>query len=215
MRAGEGSVLISPQNLAGPAADEWAQLERIYLASFPPGERDPFGEIVAAVQQGALQLWVARVAATGEIVGLAIAGALPQSGLMYLAYLAVEESWRNRGVGAALFRFLADEAARVAGARGLLWEVQPERSDDPGHIQNRRLRFYQRLGGRLVRCAPHYRMPNLAGEGTIPLRLMWLPLAQGLDEPDRQTVAAWVGELYALYYPQHLRVGREIIAGML
>ncbi len=103
------------------------------------------------------------------------------SALVYLPYLAVEESYRGKGIiGAALWDGLADTAERQ-GARAVLLEVEmPE--DDPEYWA-RRIRFYQRRPrwpARLLQGGYHY-IQKIAGRDTNPA--MWLMAAAPADAP--------------------------------
>jgi glucose-6-phosphate dehydrogenase assembly protein OpcA len=42
----------------------------------------------------------------------------------------------------------------------------------------RRIAFYERLGAQVVDGAAGYRAPNLAGEGSLAMRLLWLPISE-------------------------------------
>ena len=61
---------------------------------------------------------------------------------------------------------------------GLLIEVDPEEAEDGPDVSMaaRRIQFYKRLGGHPVAGAPGYRVPNLAGAGSLTMQLMWLPI---------------------------------------
>ncbi|MDQ2799710.1 MAG: GNAT family N-acetyltransferase [Armatimonadota bacterium] len=100
---------------------------------------------------------------------------------LYLPYLAVEESYRGKGiVGAALWNALADTAER-RGAHAVLLEVEmPE--DDP-ECWARRIRFYQRRPrwpARLLQGGYHY-IQKIDGRDTNPA--MWLMAAAPADAP--------------------------------
>jgi hypothetical protein len=70
-------------------------------------------------------------------------------------------------------------------ASAVILEVDPDDEGTPEERQlhSRRIRFYRRVGAKMVDCAPHYRAPNLASAGTVNLRLMWIPLNDSADVP--------------------------------
>jgi hypothetical protein len=92
----------------------------------------------------------------------------------------------------------------------LVWEVEAPEAD-PAHIHNRRIRFYERHGARVVRMANTYRMPA-GDDDTIPLRLMWIPVRGRTHPPDRAEVAAWIDDIYDLVYPGSEALAERLIA---
>jgi acetoin utilization deacetylase AcuC-like enzyme/GNAT superfamily N-acetyltransferase len=91
---------------------------------------------------------------TGTIQGFAFAMHDPELRFCYLDYLATDKTVRGRGVGAALYERVRDEA-RILGGLQLFFECLPDSPaacrDPVMRAQNEdRLRFYERYGARPV-----------------------------------------------------------------
>jgi ribosomal protein S18 acetylase RimI-like enzyme len=168
-----------------------AAFERIYLDSFPASERQPVSQLVAELASGGRRFLVARQAV--ELVGFAIVS-FPGRGIGYLEYLAVDRSLRSSGFGTelmtALRKLVSDE-----GATALVWEVEAEEAGPPDDraARRRRVRFYERNGGTIVRCAPGYHTPDLTGGAPLEMQLMWLGVQPDAPQPEG-SLLRWVVE---------------------
>ena len=92
--------------------------------------------------------------ARGHIAGFAIMMHDPGLAFCYLDWLAARSSIRGRGIGAALYEYVRDEALSM-GAQGLLFEClpdEPDRCRDPHTCKQNaaRLKFYERYGARPI-----------------------------------------------------------------
>jgi GNAT superfamily N-acetyltransferase len=92
--------------------------------------------------------------ARGHIAGFAIMMHDPGLAFCYLDWLASRSSIRGRGIGAALYEYVRDEALSM-GAQGLLFEClpdEPDRCRDPNTCKQNaaRLKFYERYGARPI-----------------------------------------------------------------
>ena len=163
-------------------ARDRATFERIYLDSFPASEREPVANIVAAFASGARQLITAR--RRDELVGFAITGRLGR-GVVYLEYLAVERSVRGSGFGTKLMNGLRKLVADEGGS-AIVWEVESEEAGRPEERpeRRRRVRFYQRQGATVVRCAPGYQAPDLDGGAPLDMQLMWVAVQSNAPQPE-------------------------------
>jgi GNAT superfamily N-acetyltransferase len=158
------------------ADDAWW---RLYATAFPPAEREPAAVILRSIGSGGGAALRAR--SDGRTVGLATIHLLRRPAAVFLVYLAVDATIRGNGVGGILLE-AAWEAGRgklqAAGmtAEGMVWEVDvPPRAPagDPGCAEERRIRFFQRHGGRLL--AEPYFQPPVNGAVPVPMRLMYRP----------------------------------------
>ena len=179
MSAGRTDRLDGEGVVAHEHALDAASLERfraIYLESFPPAERAPCEDLVKEIESGKCCLLTSRV--RGVLHGFAVSMSLAGLDVHLLAYLAVERPYRNMGLGARLVRTLVDSLASQGGVPGLLIEVDPEAAEDDRDLgmATRRVAFYKRLGAHVVVGAEGYRVPNLAGAGSLTMQLMWLPI---------------------------------------
>jgi hypothetical protein len=152
----------------GLVADE--EFWEIYRYSFPPEEREPKDVIVESLGRGGVAV---RAVSNGRTVGLATTQRLTAPDAVFLVYLGLDRAFRGGGLGAAL----TDATFRLSAtptSLGMVWEV-----DDPDlpvsaeelAIRQRRVRFFSRLGGRLVDLP--YHQPPVDGVHPVPMRLMW------------------------------------------
>ncbi len=109
--------------------------------------RDPLGyrfRTVAYVAENARK----------QVLGFAVVLHEPQIGFSYLDYIANRPGSAGRGIGAAMYEHVRDEALGV-GSRGLFYEClpdDPDRCADPKVRRENaaRLRFYEQYGARPV-----------------------------------------------------------------
>ncbi|MCU0521592.1 MAG: GNAT family N-acetyltransferase [Anaerolineae bacterium] len=189
-------------------ADTLAQIERIYIASFPPTEREPFDALVHDARRGRIALY--RAVEEGVVQGFGVTLALPIQGTAYLAYLAVDSSRRGAGVGGQLFRSILESPATCHGITALVWEVErPEADAPPEDPKRRRITFYRRQGGVLLEQVRDFQMPNLApslpasASGTVPAMLMWATAGPRAALTRAETLAI-VAAVYRVGYGRDL-----------
>jgi len=200
--------------LPDPSAEDLRQIEPIYRASFPPAELAPFPSIVRAVREGINTLVISRQ--EDAISAFALIHWLPGSRLIFMPYMAVARGYQNQGIGSGLVRYIVDELLQSCEADALIWEVEVPEPDDPAGERSRRVRFYEQLGAQMVSAAnPHYCMPNPAGEGTVPLWLMWVPLCHSPEQPSPVETARWVRAIYAHDYANRPDLAEQIIVQIL
>ncbi len=179
-------------------SDEAAkQICRIAEESFPPEEREPCQTFLKTIQDGRSILYTASDKNTNR--GFTKLTPLKNTNIYLMEYLAVETRSRNQGIGGKILQFIKKDLKAVKGL-GLILEVEPP--EMPGgeerEIRQRRIRFYQRNGAQMVLDGGTYRMPNLTGEGSLPMRLMWLPIKEGGGPPTKLTLS----ELFTLIFTE-------------
>ncbi|HUG90499.1 MAG TPA: histone deacetylase family protein [Planctomycetaceae bacterium] len=89
-----------------------------------------------------------------RVLGFALAMTDPELKFAYLDYLATAKSVKGRGVGAALYEHVRDEALAL-GTRGVFFECLPDEPDRCSNPEIRksnaaRLRFYETYGARPI-----------------------------------------------------------------
>jgi GNAT superfamily N-acetyltransferase len=195
--------VVPPDDLAGDV-----HFWELYDASFDQSEREPRDVIVRSLEAG--PGFALRARMSGRTIGLATAHVLDGAATTFLVYLAVDPHWRSKSVGSALF----DAADSTGAARlmdrgrrpaGIVWEVEdPDdaRQQEAREVRLGRLRFFERLGGRLL--AVPYVQPPVDGRTLVPMRLMFRP-APGQDLPDRAASATVVRAIFFEKY--HLMNG--------
>lgn len=200
------------ESLLQPSQPDLDQIERIYDASFPPAERKPFEHIVARFKRGGYYCAVARFAEDSTILGFALMLPMPGSSWVLLGYFAVDERYRGLSVGSKLLGFAIEYLRDNNLGQGVILEVEPPENDDPADEKNRRIRFYERLGGGIVELSAGFVMPNYeTGQGGVPLLLMQLPLEK---QPGKAEVAAMVTGIYAVGYAGWEELRDGILRGL-
>lgn len=190
-----------------PAPVESEQIEplrAIYFDSFPPPERGDFKEWLNEIAEGKRWLFLAETAR--RIIGYASILPWVTVDTHMLEYLAIARGSRNQNYGAQLFQHVAKTMRVLGKAEGIFWEVE---SDDGGvdrygdaeaDLRKRRIAFYERNGGRIVECAPRYRVPSLTGGDPLRMKIMWLPLREGTAPPRGQKVRELIIGSYTVDY---------------
>src|SRR3990172_2258374 len=145
------------------------------MHSFPAAERIEFSKLLESTNRGE-RLTYAIQDARG-IRGFAVLRPLSSGGVYLLEYLAVAEHLRAKGLGSMLLRGIVEDLAQRNGV-GIIFEVEPPEDGSPSEkaLRMRRMQFYARHGARVIDMASEYRMPNLSGQGSLKMILMWLPL---------------------------------------
>ena len=166
------------------------QVQWIFEQSFPEEERDPFENMLQAIQRREqagpeecenchFQVAVEE----GQAAGASFFNYYPQTRMGFIAYLAVHPSRRNGGLGARLYRHLvgcvAAEARTSGPAVGVVFEVEvPELGKDAAEraLRQRRIGFYQRNGALVVPNLSLIAPPMGSGLPEMPYKIMLHPL---------------------------------------
>jgi GNAT superfamily N-acetyltransferase len=160
------------------------QMRSLYEKSFHPEEtRDWAGmtESLGSDDIGRTRMTLATRDHT--VMGLSIFRYHPEQEFGYLWYLCVDESTRGAGVGGKLFCATVDAltaAARENGLRikGMMFEISrlDSESDPVYGDPHRRLKFYERLGARMILGYDYYQPPIPPYPDNVPLELMFRPI---------------------------------------
>jgi len=138
--------------------DTIAEVQAIIRAQFPEMPAGDIDKLPAQLDDPLKHRFVAELlvaeTAEGRVRGFAILLYAPDLRFAYLETLSTAPGRTGRGVGAALYQEVREEA-RTHGARGLFFECLP---DDPALSPNTRIRrqnearlkFYERFGARPV-----------------------------------------------------------------
>lgn len=125
-----------------------------------------------------------------HVVGFAIVLHEPEIEFCYLDFLAAGKDVPGRGIGAALYEFVRDEAAGL-GAKGVFFECLPDDADRCANpairkLNAARLRFYEQYGARPIVGTDHEsavpggnndNLPHLVYDGLDPKRQLSAKLA--------------------------------------
>jgi GNAT superfamily N-acetyltransferase len=182
-------------------SDEAAmQICRIAEESFPPEEREPCHVLIKSIQEGKSILYTASK--NNVIKGFTKLTPLGKTRVYLMEYLAVDKGSRNLGIGGKILRFIKKDLSASDDA-GLILEVErpDEATGAEKEIRQRRIRFYLRNGAKMVLDGGAYRMPNLSGEGSLPMHLMWLPMEEGRGFPTPLSLSQLFILIFTKTYP--------------
>ena len=182
-----------------------AQIERIYVTSFPPEEREPVSVLADDIREGRAALYAAVEGPT--VLGFGLTLPLTIKGWSYLSYLAVGPSRRGSGVGGQLFRTILEAPDAGAERGALVWEVErPEAGAQMEDAMVRRIAFYERHGGIVLHQVRDFQMPTMTpgqGPDTLPAHLMWASTGT-CRRLSRAEVMALVAAVYRVGYGRDL-----------
>lgn len=175
------------------------QVLTIYESSFPLSEQMKFSELVKSIIKGERFIWIAKK--NGKVLGFAITKILSSVRVIFLEYFAVANDSRNRGIGTSLLQRMVSDLRTMKGADGIIFEVEPPTTDgDPTKAwAKRRINFYLRNGAVLL-GVNSYQMPNLSSGGTLPMKLMWIPLNSLHTNISPQSIWGYIVAIYREVY---------------
>jgi ribosomal protein S18 acetylase RimI-like enzyme len=158
---------------------------RIYQEAFPVHEQMSVAfwfETVLSLPQPGTQFYAAVDRETGETLGMALyrtpgmAGEVPPpEPVAFLYYLCVRGDRRGEGLGATVYQDLVRSLFRT-GYAAMVFEVEkPEEArrhgEAAGEVAERRVRWYQRNGARLLRGVDYLQTVDTGLPGT-PMHVM-------------------------------------------
>lgn len=206
------------------AEELMTKIRSLYEKSFPQEELRPFERIRQDLMSpNGDRLTRMIVALDGDSVpGISIFALFPEASLGYLWYICVDPNTRGSGIGGRLYRESLDLLSRDANdlgtsLKGMIFEV--ERLTTEAHPVYgdpfRRVRFYQRLGARLIE-GYDYHQPAIPPHGPVPLQLMFHPLGLAGAECTSSALAGVVSDFLRLAQGIYESLGDcELRLGML
>jgi GNAT superfamily N-acetyltransferase len=184
----------------GESCPQFKEALRIYSTSFSPVQTRPIERITAMLRNDRhYHLHVAML--NNVVVGISLLYVFPSLRIGLVDYMAIAQEHRRRGFGSELFKYSLDRfQVLVSNPVGLLLEVQEpsvgERRERS--IREERLRFYSRLGVRLL-SGVQYLMPPQHGTEPERLYLMIFPIAKQHSLP-KETVLEYVKAIHVHVY---------------
>ena len=177
-----------------------SQVWTIAEDSFPPEEREPCKDFLQPIENGRSILYLACLG--DKVAGFTKLTRLGQSLIYLMEYLAVNEKFRNRGIGSQILHFIREDLQHQPTA-GILLEVEPPPSAAGSHrqLRDRRIRFYQRHGAARILDHDAYRMPSTIDEGSLWMHLMWLPVRDGCLPPAHLSLEGLFKLIFLEIYP--------------
>ena len=209
-------MLPQTARLEDLAQEAQERVRAIYEEAFPARQRVAFEEILAAARSGEEIALVGLE--DGRPMGHAFLSRLAPAGHLFVEYFAVASDLRGGGRGGGLWTALREELSRCEPGLPIVLEVEDpgEPGIDAAEAQHRarRVRFWEKAGARLL-ALEGYVIPDVGGDGTEPMRLMWVPAAPGDDPPRAGRLLGLILALYESGYelgPDHelVRRAREL-----
>jgi GNAT superfamily N-acetyltransferase len=179
-----------------PSALQFREIERfddpalpafldLYETAFPASERVPVSDIInvlLARQQGKAgnDHLLAAVDGSGSLAGMAWVEIIRRCSAAYLIYIAVVSPLRGSGAGS---RMMEEIVRRLRQEEPSLQAIIIELDDPAGYageereIAEKRIRFYRRLGAKLLTGIHYIQRVEFFPEG-VPMRVAVLPLQE-------------------------------------
>ncbi len=132
---------------------------KIMEHSFPTDERRPYEEQEALLQREQYRI-VGAMGERGELAGFMAVWEFPE--FLFLEHFAVAETYRNRGMGAAMLRELQAHCSKP-----ICLEAELPNNE----LSRRRVAFYERNGFSL-NPYPYVQPPISEGRNPVPLAIM-------------------------------------------
>ncbi len=191
------------ESVDAPALSQDTAWWTLYEASFPPSEQEPRSVILTSLDSG--RALAVRSVDEDRSVGLGVAYLLKAIPFVFVAYLAVDASWRKHGLGSRLLATMGDLGAERLAREGLVCQGTVMEVDDPAlagtpeerRIRERRIRFFEAQGARPLDVP--YLQPAIDGETVVPMRLMVIDRVPGTPFParaSRDLIRAMYAEKY-------------------
>jgi GNAT superfamily N-acetyltransferase len=190
------------------------QLLAIYEKSFPIEVSVPPEVIVALIEKedhrdfGAV-FHIGAALQDDVVVGGAVFIFLRRCNIGFINYIFVESGRRGRGIGEFIYHRLRSVLERDAMTlnkrqlEGIVFEVEREDSTtalgEPTE-RVRRLRFFGRMGAVILKGLDYVQPPLHAGEGPLPMYLMFDPAGTGEKLLSASRLLSWVENFYQVVY---------------
>jgi ribosomal protein S18 acetylase RimI-like enzyme len=172
-------------------------LYAIYCESIDLREQKSKADLAAMVSKPNYRLLLAQD--DSSVVGFSIVFVASSESFCLLEYMAVDKSYRGRGVGSELFEETVGVVYRSHGPIPVLLEVDSDREPSPDQAQRRRRQnFYRRLGcRRIADCA--YILP-LPGENAPPEMDLFVYVPEPGPTIRRAKLERWLQLIYRDVY---------------
>lgn len=105
-------------------------------------------------QMCSLHLVVDKTESNSEVIGMAITGKLGALHALLIDYLAIKQTYRNKGIGALFVHYIKDLAQSKLDCDSMILEI--EVTDDPVH--QLRIKFWEKCGFHLTDYIHDYKV---------------------------------------------------------
>jgi ribosomal protein S18 acetylase RimI-like enzyme len=192
-----------------------ADLPEIYAmlkTLFPPNELKAESVIRELMTKKSYVLFIAEnplVSGGDKTIGCALLYNMPAHKTAWLDYFAVNPTYQDGGYGTLLFNNIA--STLNGGVGSMFMELEIPKSNDPKSQENRRIRFYERQGVKLLDIK--YKLPIGAG---VPMYLAYKAGNASTFLSD-ELLGAVIGEMFETVHsaePNMQKIRDEILAGL-
>ena len=172
-------------------------LYAIYCESIALREQKSKADLAAMVSKPNYRLLLAQD--DSSVVGFSIVFVASSESFCLLEYMAVDKSYRGRGVGSELFEETVGIVYRSRGLIPVLLEVDSDNEPSPDQAERqRRQNFYRRLScRRIADCA--YILP-LPGESAPPEMDLFVYVPEPAPTIRRASLERWLKLIYRDVY---------------
>lgn len=154
--------------------NEW-DLDKImprYDEAFPIEERKTKEQLRVLIENGRYRLFMAWQKALKKTVGFAFIYEDPVVGFLWIDYIAMDERYRSNGWGTTMIQALFEKVGKKFRGAFVELEIPDHRDTMIRENQERRIRFYERLGA--VPVDRRYHFPS--NDGPYPMQLHYIPI---------------------------------------
>ena len=145
-------------------------LDEIYLKfkiDFPPEERKEYNQIKKLMETKRYKLLICQDLRTGGSIGYAFIYIIEKPKALWLDYIAVDNLYQGLGYGTLFFNKILEIYGKDMLGMFIELEIPDTKNRSTRLQQQRRIRFYERLGAKKLRM--DYRLPTQK-EG-VPMNL--------------------------------------------
>jgi GNAT superfamily N-acetyltransferase len=174
--------------------DQFEQVKRIYLNSFPASERQKVSVFTERFFNGK-NLFFVLINDNNEVVAMCSIFEIQKLNFVLLDYMAVDTNFRNRGIGSILFTAVRDIV--IENKKKIIIEVENPLFGVNNFERENRIRFYQKHGAKLLDDI-RYILPPMDGKMFEEMKLM-------ISE-ERDSVLLTKEEIYALIEQMYVQV---------
>lgn len=173
----------------------------IYKCSFPSNETRPVKNVIEMLKNDTnYHLYISLN--DNSVVGVSLLYIFRSLRIGLLDYMAVLPDYQGRGTGKELFNFTFEKFSYVVpNGIGLLMEIQREKVVDPleGTVRKNRIRFYNRLGAKLLDGVNYLLPPMQDGIEAEELYLMIKPIEE-IHYLRKESVVQYIKTIYTTIY---------------
>ncbi|HIK29071.1 MAG: GNAT family N-acetyltransferase [Oscillatoriaceae bacterium SKW80] len=143
---------------------------KIYIDSFPANERQAPSVIEKRVADKVSRLLVGKW--EDKVNCMALLYELKNEEFILLEYLGTDANYRSKGLGSKMMGYISKVVEKLQ--KTLIIEVENPNFGKNREEKERRIRFYKRVGAKLLKGV-RYVVPPLDGSEPIEMNLMFLP----------------------------------------